>query len=84
MMFDHGILEHDKINHHMMNMDMGGGHTMNHDDANSRLLEPGDIIEFLWAFAEEGTLEFACNIPGHYDAGMAGMFEFTNKVASGQ
>lgn len=76
MMFDHGILEHDKINHHMMGMDMGGGHMMSHDDPNSKLLAPGETAEIIWKFTEEGTLEFACNIPGHYDAGMAGMFRF--------
>jgi len=84
MMVEHGMLEPDKINHHMMNMDMGGGHMMSHDDPNSKLLEPGESAEIIWKFALEGTLEFACNIPGHYDAGMAGLFQFTDKASSGE
>jgi len=84
MMFEHGVLELDKINHDMMEMDMGNGQMMKHDDPNSKLLEPGETAEIIWTFAEDGNLEFACNIPGHYDAGMAGMFEFSDKVALGE
>lgn len=74
MMVDHGVLEADRINHHMMNVDMGGGHVMRHDHANSVLLEPGQTAEVAWTFPNDGdvTLEFACNVPGHYDAGMQG------------
>jgi len=78
MMVEHGVLEADKINYDMMDMDMGGGQTMDHDDPNSELLEPGDTVEIIWQFGEEVTLEFACNIPGHYDSGMAGEFSFSH------
>lgn len=81
MMVAHGVLEVDKINHHMMEMDMGDGQMMKHDDPNSILLEPGDTAEIIWSFGDATTLEFACNIPGHYDSGMAGLFNFTNDVA---
>ncbi len=76
MMVEHGVLEPDRINHERMKMDMGDGHTMEHDDPNSLLLEPGQSGEIIWKFAEPGELEFACNIPGHYDSGMAGAFHF--------
>ena len=56
----------------MMKMDMGGGKTMDHSDPNSILLEPGKSGEVIWEFSESGKLEFACNVPGHYDAGMMG------------
>lgn len=81
MMVDHGVLEADKINHHMMKMEMADGTTMEHDDPNSALLEPGQEAEIVWTFAKPMELEFACNIPGHYDAGMAGSFKFVEKLA---
>lgn len=81
MMVDHGVLEPNRINHHMMKMDMGNGHDMSHDDPNSVLLEPGKTAEIVWKFKQPMDLEFACNVPGHYDAGMAGSFEFVNKLA---
>ncbi len=72
VMFDHGVLEADKINYDKMQMDMGGGKTMDHDDPNSVLLEPKGSAEIVWKFGSSARLEFACNIPGHYDAGMMG------------
>jgi uncharacterized cupredoxin-like copper-binding protein len=78
MMVDHGVLEGDKINYEMMKMQMADGSTMEHDDPNSVLLEPKGTGEIVWTFAEATTLEFACNVPGHYGAGMAGSFEFTD------
>ena len=77
MMVQHGVLEADKINHDMMNMDMGGGHVMKHDDPNSVLLEPGQTSEVVWTFPSDASvhLQFACNVPGHYQAGMQGEIE---------
>ena len=75
MMVEHGVIEGDKINRDMMKMDMGGGRTMEHNDPNSALLEPGETAEIVWKFTEPMTLEFACNVPGHYDAGMMGSIE---------
>lgn len=76
MMVEHGVLEADKINHKMMKMDMGGGKTMEHDDPNSVLLEPGKSGEVVWKFTKATELEFACNVPGHYEAGMMGRVQF--------
>ena len=76
MMVEHGVLEADKINHNMMKMDMGGGKTMEHDDPNSVLLEPGQSEEVIWTFTEKSNIEFACNVPGHYQAGMYGEVNF--------
>lgn len=72
MMVEHGVLLGDRIDHDMMNMDMGNGHTMKHDDPNSVLLEPGQSGEIIWTFSQQSSLEFACNVPGHYQAGMYG------------
>lgn len=76
MMVEHGVLEADRINHDRMKMDMGGGKTMEHDDPNSVLLEPGKTGEVIWKFSEKADIEFACNVPGHYEAGMVGEFRF--------
>ena len=72
MMMEHGALEADKINMAMMEMDMGNGMTMKHDDPNSVLLEPGQSAEVIWTFPKDTELEFACNVPGHYESGMMG------------
>ncbi len=76
MMVEHGVLEVDRINHDAMKMEMkdedGNVTTMEHDDPNSVLLEPGKTAEITWEFDTEAKLEFACNVPGHYDSGMNG------------
>ena len=43
-----------------------------HAHGNSVLVEPGKSAALVWRFAKDGTIEFACNIPGHYQAGMRG------------
>ena len=48
------------------------GHGMKHDDPNSVLVEPGKTAELTWTFSKADNLEFACNVPGHYQAGMVG------------
>lgn len=50
----------------------GMGHAMQHDDPNSVLVAPGKTAELTWTFSKATSLEFACNIPGHYQAGMVG------------
>jgi uncharacterized cupredoxin-like copper-binding protein len=49
-----------------------GNMGMKHDDPNSVLVEPGKTAELTWTFTKATDLEFACNIPGHYQAGMVG------------
>jgi len=83
MMMEHGALEPDKINHNMMMMDMGNGKTMKHEDPNSVLLEPGKSGEVVWTFAKSSDIEFACNVPGHYESGMMGKVRFNGKSGSG-
>lgn len=80
MMVEHGVIQGGKLNHDMMNMEMDG-HSMKHDDPNSVLLEPGQSKEIVWKFTEKANLEFACNVPGHYQAGMYGEVKFNQAVA---
>lgn len=47
---------------------------MKHDDPNSVLLESGESAELIWRFSDARKVEFACNIPGHYESGMVGQF----------
>lgn len=72
MMVEHGVLEPDRINWEAAKkMQASMGHGM-HDEANSVLLEPGKSGEIIWKFPKRAKLEFACNIPGHYESGMVG------------
>lgn len=76
MMVEHGAIQGGKLDREMMAMDMGNGHSMKHEDPNSLLLEPGQRQEVVWKFADKGNVEFACNVPGHYQAGMYGDVNF--------
>jgi uncharacterized cupredoxin-like copper-binding protein len=62
MMMDHGMLTPTGINQTMTNM----------DHANM----PGKTKELVWKFSRTADLEFACNMPGHYQAGMVGKVDF--------
>lgn len=78
-MIEMGVLEADRINHDKMGH---GPDAMEHDDPNAVLLEPGESGEIIWTFPEEATLQFACNIPGHYEDGMVGEFRIEHGKAS--
>ena len=43
---------------------------MEHDDPNAVRLEPGEKGSIIWTFSNSGSFEFACLMPGHYEAGM--------------
>ena len=51
---------------------------MEHNDANMVTLQPGETKEIIWKFSNNKEalkeLEFSCNIPGHAEGGMIGMF----------
>ncbi len=73
-MMEHGMLTPTGINQQMMGMDHAktGAPAMKHDDPNSVLVEPGKTKELVWKFPNSLNLQFACNIPGHYESGMVG------------
>lgn len=74
MMMDHGVLFPERIDYAAGKaMQKSMGHGM-HEEHNSLLLEPGKSGEVVWTFPAKGELEFACNVPGHYDSGMVGRF----------
>ena len=77
MMAEHGMITPTGVDHDKMKMDHGDGKLMMaHDDPNSVLLAPGKKGEVIWRFTKKTDLEFACNVPGHYDSGMMGPIEF--------
>ncbi|MCW7546212.1 cupredoxin domain-containing protein [Aurantimonas coralicida] len=45
---------------------------MEHADPNAVRLEPGESGQIAWTFTNDGSFEFACLIPGHYESGMHG------------
>ena len=78
MMVDHGVLEADRINWKAAKkMQKTMGHGM-HKEANSVLLEPKKKGTIIWKFPKHATIEFACNVPGHYDAGMVDKFKLSH------
>ena len=76
MMLKHGVIQGNKLNRKLMTMEMANGESMNHNDPNSVLLEPGENTEIIWKFDDKTEIEFACNIPGHYQSGMVGQVHF--------
>ena len=45
---------------------------MEHDDPNAKRVMTYGSGELIWKFTKRGEFEFACLIPGHYEAGMHG------------
>ncbi len=60
---DHAAMGHGSMQH---------GAMMKHDDPNTVMVAPGKRGELTWAFTQTTPIEFACNVPGHYQAGMVG------------
>ena len=78
-MFQNGTLTPSGHGQAMADMEHGSGGMkmvgMEHNDPNSVLIEPGATKELIWTFYKSTSLEFACNVPGHYQSGMVGQFE---------
>jgi uncharacterized cupredoxin-like copper-binding protein len=64
------ILLADKIDKEKMKEMAKKDHAMAHKHENSLLLEPKEKGEIIWKFSSSAKLEIACNVPGHYEAGM--------------
>ncbi len=72
-----GALDHefflDSFEHNAAHkIEMQKNPEMEHDEPNAQRLTSGKQVEVLWNFTKAGTFEFACLIPGHYEAGMHG------------
>ncbi|MBL4693633.1 MAG: cupredoxin domain-containing protein [Magnetovibrio sp.] len=49
------------------------GESMAMTEPNSVSVGELETKELIWKFAGPETIEFACNVPGHYEAGMSGV-----------
>ena len=45
---------------------------MEHDEPSTITLDAGKQGEIVWQFTKAGTVNFACLMPGHFEAGMKG------------
>jgi uncharacterized cupredoxin-like copper-binding protein len=45
---------------------------MEHDEPSMAHVKPGTSGDIVWRFTKAGEFQFACLIPGHFDAGMVG------------
>lgn len=50
---------------------------MQHTELNMITLAPGKIGGLVWKFNQSGTVDFACLIPGHMEAGMIGKIKIS-------
>jgi len=69
-MVENEILLVDRIDKKKMKELSKKDHSMSHTHTNSVLLEPNETAEIIWKFNTDAKLEAACNVPGHYEAGM--------------
>ena len=72
--------EHRKMMRDMIEAQKKGQHdhsamAMNHSSGVS--VAPGKTATFVWTFKRTSDLEFACDIPGHYEDGMKGAITFS-------
>lgn len=69
---DHSAMGHGGMNHGGDDHGAMGSGGMQHDDPNMVMVAPGKRAELTWTFSQSTPIEFACNVPGHYQAGMVG------------
>ena len=69
-MVENGILLAFSINKEKMKKMAKMDKSMGHSHSNSVLLEPRQKGEIIWKFDNAVNIEVACNVPGHYQAGM--------------
>jgi len=60
-------LEHRAAMRRMPDMNMTG-------EPNAVTVDPGQSKELIWKFGDDPKVEFSCDIPGHAEAGMTGIF----------
>ncbi|WP_044362744.1 copper-resistant cuproprotein CopI [Vibrio fluvialis] len=58
----------EQLAHRDMMRTMSGQHM--HDSSSTVTVQPGKAKQLMWHFQGDNHVEFACNIPGHAEAGM--------------
>ena len=69
-MVENEILFADSIDKDKMKKMAKMDKSMGHSHSNSILLEPKQKGDIIWKFDNAVNIEVACNVPGHYQAGM--------------
>ena len=69
-MVENGILLAFSIDEEKMKKMAKMDKSMGHSHSNSVLLEPKQKGDIIWKFDDAVNIEVACNVPGHYQAGM--------------
>ena len=69
-MVENEILFADSIDKDKMKKMAKMDKSMGHSHSNSVLLEPKQTGDIIWKFDNAVNIEVACNVPGHYQAGM--------------
>ena len=69
-MVENEILLADSIDKDKMKKISKMDKSMGHSHSNSVLLEPKQKGDIIWKFDNAVNIEVACNVPGHYQAGM--------------
>ena len=69
-MVENGILLAFSIDKEKMKKMTKMDKSMGHSHSNSVLLEPKQKGDIIWKFDNAVNVEVACNVPGHYQAGM--------------
>ena len=79
---DHEFVMDDVVANQKHKLAMEKYPDMEHADPNAIRLESGESGEIVWTFANTGKFEFACLIPGHYEAGMHGALTVEDRTAA--
>ena len=69
-MVENEILLGDKIDKDQMHKMAAMDKSMGHSHSNSVLLAPKEKGDLVWKFENAVNIEVACNVPGHYQAGI--------------
>jgi uncharacterized cupredoxin-like copper-binding protein len=70
------------IRAHAEDMKKGTDHSHSHAGAAAISVAPGQTGELVVTFPKTGTLQMACLIPGHFEAGMKGQLKVSSEAAS--
>jgi uncharacterized cupredoxin-like copper-binding protein len=89
VVYNAGKVEHElvlgndeDIRAHAENMKKGTDHSHSHAGAAAISVAPGQKGELVVTLSKTGTLQMACLIPGHFEAGMKGQLNVTSGGAS--
>lgn len=72
---DHDFTLGDEATQQAHRQAMAAGHSHGNADANAVMVPAGKSSSLVWTFTKPGALAFDCNVPGHFESGMAGTIQ---------